>query len=75
MIVSEQTAKGKKCCVEVGQVCRASGCMGWRWEVEPVEPDDVTERVEGLGWCGRAGEPPLRFGTPVETGLPDELQP
>lgn len=65
MNVTEETAKGRKCCV-FAQACAASRCMGWRWAVEPVAPTDTEAAVEGLGYCGRVGVLEL-----VDIGAPD----
>ena len=51
------------CCVDPQNVCKAAGCMAWRWavprKIRSAAPDSgeaETVIVAGeVGFCGRAG--------------------
>lgn len=68
MILTEKEAGKKICCgppinfheFHDGPFCAASGCMAWRWAVDPRgEPAMKKEGDEyrETGYCGLAGEP------------------
>jgi len=68
MLLTEEEANKKYCCVENGEegvICGASNCMAWRWNEESKEkynPEANHFKGENLqsnwkGYCGLAGRP------------------
>lgn len=58
MLLSEQYARLKTCCVsQTSERCVASDCMAWRWKPALTIDDGRQEVKTERGYCGMAGKP------------------
>ena len=55
MLVTEEEAKTKWCCVDPQLYCFASACMAWRWEHGDPDFREVNEPARGF--CGLVSNP------------------